>query len=305
MNPFALPLLACVASCCLAAELVPAPSYMTDEEAAEAHPGFPLVGDYLSLDGTTALQANLLPDGCFLVAIYAGGLPGEGWDKTPVRSSVKTAGELGAILEGYRKIGRASPSLGLAPPANAILVFPDDFTNVKEGLLMAGGRTKKDLGSFRMHLEFLIPFKPGRNLSSQDRGNSGIYIFNNYEIQVIDSFGLDLCETNNAIETESRNTQWCGALYKTKTPDVHMAFPPLCWQTYDIEFTAPVFVGEHKCQNARITVRHNGVPIHDNVELASGTGNGAMNKQLASGPVYFQNHGNPVMYRNVWAAPLE
>jgi hypothetical protein len=90
-----------------------------------------------------------------------------------------------------------------------------------------------------------------------------------------------------------------------KLPDIHMAYPPLRWQTYDIDFTAPVFEGEKKVKNGRITVRHNGALIHDDFELLTGTGNGAKKKQLASGPVYFQNHGNPVMYRNVWATEMK
>lgn len=76
------------------------------------------------------------------------------------------------------------------------------------------------------------------------------------------------------------------------------------WQTYDLDFTAPVFEGGQKIKNARITVRHNGVLIHDDVELKTGTGNGAKKKPLAKGPIFFQNHANPVVYRNVWATEL-
>ncbi|MBF0199371.1 MAG: DUF1080 domain-containing protein, partial [Planctomycetes bacterium] len=98
--------------------------------------------------------------------------------------------------------------------------------------------------------------------------------------------------------------QWCGSLYKTKLPAVNMCFPPLSWQTYDIDFIAPVFDGKKKIKNARITVYHNGVLIHKDYELLKGTGNGAKRKQLSEGPVLFQNHGTPVPFRNVWAAKL-
>jgi len=178
--------------------------------------------------------------------------------------------------------------------------MPDGFSNVKNGILWAGGSTKKNVGSFKMHIEFMLPFKPSRNPSNQDRGNSGIYIFNNYEIQVIDSFALDFKSENNAIKLESINKQWCGCFYKMKLADTNMAFPPLTWQTYDIEFSAPVLENGVKVKNARITVFHNGIKIHDNFELVTGTGNGAKRKQLAKGPIYFQNHGNPTMFRNVW-----
>jgi hypothetical protein len=145
-----------------------------------------------------------------------------------------------------------------------------------------------------------------RSLSNQDRGNSGIYIFNNYEIQIIDSFGLDYEHPeNNAIELESENTQWCGCLYKMKRPDMNMCFPPLRWQTFDIDFQAPEFEGSTKVRNARITVRHNGVLIHDDVELETGTGAGAKRQQLAEGPLFFQSHGTPIRFRNVWAAELK
>jgi hypothetical protein len=297
-------ILAISISICSAAKLPPVPVYSDVESATQAHADFPMLGEYVSNNGNTALQATLLKDGDFLVATYQGGLPGDGWDKKSIQSEKLTPGTVKALLKGYTKTERVSPTLGKAMPANAYLTFPADFTNVEDGLLLAGGKTNKDMGSFHMHIEFMQPFKPGRNPSSQDRGNSGIYIFNNYEIQVLDTFGLDLNVENNAIKIESLNSQWCGALYKMKTPDVHMAYPPLRWQTYDIDFYAPEFDGDTKIKNARITIRHNGVLIHDDVELEKGTGNGAKRPQLAKGPILFQDHRNPVVFRNVWAMEL-
>ncbi|MDF7825648.1 DUF1080 domain-containing protein [Pontiellaceae bacterium B12227] len=300
------PLVAAVVSASGAPKKTPAPSYATVEAATKAHADFPMVGEYVSNDGKTAFQANMLPDGTFLVARYTGGLPGAGWDKSAIDSSIKTTDQLKATVKDFQKVERTSPTLGKPQPADAILKFPADFTNVKDGILLGGGVTKKELSSFRLHLEFMMPFKPGRNLSNQDRGNSGIYIFNNYEVQVMDSFGLDFEHPeNNANKIESKNNQWCGSLYKAKLPDVNMTFPPLQWQTYDIDFTAPVFDGKKKIKNARVTVRHNGVLIHDDYELLSGTGNGAKKPQLAEGPLFFQAHGNQVMYRNIWATELK
>ena len=282
------------------------PAYTTVAEAAAALPGFPMVGEYVSNDGKSALQANLLSDGSFLVAQYQKGLPGGGWDKSAIDSSILAAPQLKTLLGGFRKVERESPTLGKPQPEDAIIKFPDDLGNVTDGIMAAGGETLKDLGSFHMHLEFMLPLKPGANPSSQHRGNSGIYIFHNYEVQVLDSFAVDYEHPgNNAIQPESENKQWCGSLYKMKLPDVNMTYPPLRWQTYDINFTAPVFEGDKKVKNARVTVRHNGVLIHDDVELLNGTGAGAKRPQVAKGPVMFQSHGNPVVFRNVWATELK
>ena len=281
------------------------PIWIDTDTAARDVPHFNLVGEYVSIHEPGALQATLLPEGKFLVATYQGGLPGAGWNQTPIVSQVMVPDELIACLREFKKTLRVSPTMHKPSPEDAILEFPEDFTNIKDGLLWAGAETKTNLSSFQMHLEFRVPLKPGRNPSSQARGNSGIYIYNNYEVQVLDSFALDLDAANNAIPPESENTQWCGALYKTKVPDLNLAFPPLTWQTYDIVFHAPRFEGEVKTRNARITVHHNGVTIHDDVELKTGTGAGARRKQVAQGPIVFQGHGNPVVYRNVWATALE
>jgi hypothetical protein len=284
---------------------LPVPFWTDAQTAMQEVADFPMVGEFLAKSGKTALQANQLKDGTFLVATYQKGLPGAGWDGSAIDSRVLDSAALRTLLEGYTKTERTSPTLGKPAPADAILVFPADVSPVENGLLQAGGSTTKELGSFHMHLEFMLPFKPGRNPSSQDRGNSGIYIFNNYEVQVIDSFALDSNEENNAIPLESLNTQWCGAIYKQKIPDICMAYPPLRWQTYDFDFHAPEFEGGKKVKNARITLLHNGVKIHDNVELPTGTGSGAKKPQLAKGLVYFQGHGNPIVYRNIWATELK
>jgi hypothetical protein len=275
----------------------------TDAETAlKEHPGFAIQGEYTAeVNGTkTAVQATVLKDGKFLVSTYKGGLPGAGWDKSKIDSKVLDTATLKALVSSMKKVSRVSPTMGKKAPSNATITMPDGFEKVKDGLLHAGGKTKKEIGSFSMHIEFMLPFKPGRNPSNQDRGNSGVYIFNNYEIQVIDSFALDFVSENNAIKTESLNKQWCGCFYKMKLADTNMAFPPLTWQTYDIEFTAPLFEDGKKVKNAIITVIHNGVKIHDNFELKNGTGAGGKRKQLAKGPIYFQNHGNPTVFRNVW-----
>jgi hypothetical protein len=280
------------------------PVWLDVETARREVEGFELMGEFVHVPTHQAVQAALLSDGHFLVAQYQGGLPGDGWDGSPIKSEKLTADALRKRLVGFSPVQRKSWTLGMTAPENAELLFPADVAPVKDGYLQVGGKTTKELGSFFMHLEFMLPLKPGRDPSNQDRGNSGIYIFNNYEVQVIDSFALDLATQNNAIPIESKNTQWCGALYKMKPTALNMSFPPLQWQSYDILFTAPVFEGDEKVKNGRITVYHNGVKIHDDVELFSGTGMGAKRKQLARGPVFFQDHGNPVLFRNIWAVEL-
>jgi hypothetical protein len=121
----------------------------------------------------------------------------------------------------------------------------------------------------------------------QGRSNSGVYVHNCYEIQVLDSFGL-----------KGENNE-CGGFYSIKAPDVNMCFPPLEWQTYDIDFTAPKYEGDKKVTNGRITLKHNGVVIHDNLELPKGTP-GRQPEGPAPRPLYLQGHGNHVHYQNVW-----
>ena len=150
----------------------------------------------------------------------------------------------------------------------------------------------------------------------EGRGNSGIYIHNRYEVQVIDSFGLQFFHIDR---DDKQSTKWrdvfkdhlrfapkldrsqlAGCLYKLHAPALNMCYPPLSWQTYDITFSAARFRAGRKTRNARITVRHNGVLIHDNVELPKGTGAGGKRKEVAREAIYLQAHDNPVRFRNIW-----
>jgi hypothetical protein len=86
-------------------------------------------------------------------------------------------------------------------------------------------------------------------------------------------------------------------LYGERAPNVNMCFPPLAWQTYDIEHRAGVVDADTKKQGSpRITVRHNGVLVHDSVELKGAS---------SQGNIHLQNHGNPVVYRNVWLVEIK
>ncbi|MEX2578238.1 MAG: DUF1080 domain-containing protein [Verrucomicrobiales bacterium] len=295
------------ASAAIGAPKLPVPTWTNPKLAASAHIDFTLQGEYRGEreGGAVGVQAADIGDGNFHVLTYRGGLPGDGWDGSAIEAEKVGRGELKTLVAELKRVERESETLGKKAPEGAIVVFDGEKTEhikggVKKGLLMAGAKTTTAAGDFHLHVEFRLPFKPDRPLSSQDRGNSGLYIFDNYEVQVLDTFGLDFDADNNAVETESLNTQWCASLYKFKAPDVPMAFPPLRWQTYDIDFTAPRFEGEEKVENARITVRHNGVVVHDDLELPGGTGAGAKRPEKEKGTLLFQDHGNPVAFRNVW-----
>ena len=149
----------------------------------------------------------------------------------------------------------------------------------------------RDFGSYKLHVEFRVPFMPAAR--GQGRGNSGVYQHGRYEIQVLDSFGL------------TENPGECGAIYGQKAADVNVSLPPGQWQTYDIDFTAPQFDASGKqVKGAIITVLHNGVKIHDAVEVKSVTG-GAWGQPAKTGPVRLQDHGNPTRFRNIWIVPCD
>ena len=288
-------------------------------------PDFKIQGEYAgelkSPDGGDAIklgaQVIALGEGKFRAVGLHGGLPGEGWDGTtrlPIEGALKdgvatfTSDQVKAeIADGVmrvlsptgdplgelKKIERKSPTLGAKPPAGAIVLFDGSsaaaFSPGKksdDGLLMAGAASKNKFGSCKLHVEFLLPFMP--TAEGQARGNSGCYLQGRYEVQMLDSFGLD------GLDNE------CGGLYKIKAPGVNMCFPPLTWQTYDVDYTAAQFENGKKVKNATITVEHNGQVIHKDVELPHATTAAPVPEGPHPGPIYLQDHGNPVRYRNIW-----
>ena len=155
--------------------------------------------------------------------------------------------------------------------------------------------TKRNVSDFILHAEFKTPQLPP-NVKGQARGNSGIYIQRRYELQILDSYGL-----------ESKNND-CGAIYTYKAPDKNVCKKPGEWQTYDILFRAGRWADKdgkpEKTQNARITVFQNGVLIQDNVEIKRKTGAGRPEGPDPA-PILLQDHGNPVCFRNLWLVPLD
>lgn len=160
-------------------------------------------------------------------------------------------------------------------------------------------RTKEEFGSCQLHLEFATPVNVKGE--GQGRGNSGVFLMGIYEVQILDSY-----------ENTTYPDGQCGAIYGRAVPKVNASRPPGEWQTYDITFTRPKFDEDgNVTRRARFTVIHNGVVIHDDVELWGGTGwrgPHSISDYEAhgdKGPIKFQDHGNPVRFRNVWIKPIE
>lgn len=288
-------------------------SYLVGKEAG---PDFKVQGEYTGKGpaGELGAQVIALGNGEFDAVFYHGGLPGAGWDgkdkitahgKTEAESTLfkgdKVSGSIDkkvfkGTLDGdfeLKKIKRKSPTMGEKPPAGAVVLFDGTNTDSWEGgelkeekFLNVGVRSKPKFRDFKLHIEFRSPFMPLAR--GQARGNSGVYLLDQYECQVLDSFGL----------TGENNE--CGGFYKVAKPSVNMCLPPLSWQTYDIEFTAAKFENGKKISDAVAHVVHNGVVIHDHLKLPNNTPGGGLNDESAAGALFLQNHGDQVRFRNIW-----
>jgi len=197
-----------------------------------------------------------------------------------------------------KKTVRKSVTLGAKPPEGAIVLFDGTNTDAWDSnadidpdtkqLYPKGGdvRSKQKFNNYTAHVEFMLNYKP--DAREQQRSNSGFYQVDRYEIQILDSFGL-----------EGENNE-CGGIYSKVKGKVNMCFPPLTWQTYDVEFTNAVQEDGKKVKNARMTVKHNGVLIHEDVEVNGPTAGGNDKDEGTPGPLQLQHHGNRVQFRNVW-----
>ncbi len=318
-----IPLVVCVMACSSWAK----PKEVTDPAEAQKDPDFAVQGEYVGEgelpDGTkdkVGAQVVAQGQGKFKVVVTKGGLPGAGWNREDARffmdgqrdgDVTKLEGRKlnGKIVGGtmtivdpngkecikLEKTERKSPTLEAKAPEGAIVIFDgkntDQFQHGKmtpEGNLWSDAETKPLLDSCKLHLEFRLSWMP--DARGQGRSNSGVYLHSCYECQVLDSFGL-----------EGRNNE-CGGFYQVAEPKVNMCLPPLEWQTYDIELTAPEYKDGEKVKNARATVVHNGVVIHKDLELPHATP-GRMGEGPGPRPLYLQGHGNKVQYRNIWAVP--
>ncbi len=237
-------------------------------------------------------------------------LPASLWSGKVTDHSVQ--GSVAGLQKGefeLQQTQRVSPDLGKRPPEGAVVLFDGsslDQWQTRDGKpatwkLLPGGVmevakggdivSKEKFGDFILHVEFRLPYMPRE--FGQARANSGVYLQTRYEVQVLDSYGL-----------EGHDNE-CGGFYQIRRPLVNMCAPPLQWQSYDITFhTAKLGADGKKTANARVTVVHNGVVIHDDFELPHVTPGGMNNTEGEPAGLMLQDHGNPVQFRNIWVKRL-
>ena len=313
-----------LASLCLLIAAV-APAWSQDKshqavvDSTKADADFLLQGEYTgpaTASSNQGLQLVALGDGKFQGVLYGKGLPGESWDgKTRLALTGETiggklqlsgtnfrgvveGGQVQADLDGVKftlkKVERQSPTLGAKPPQGAVVLFDgttadawDKGKLVEGNLLAVGTRTKQKFKDYTLHLEFRTPYMP--HARGQGRGNSGLYLNDQYEFQILDSFGL--AGENNE----------CGGYYSFAKPKLNMCLPPLTWQTYDVDFTMARYdANKNKLKPATATIRLNGVIVHDKYEIPKFNGGGGQADESLPGSIFVQDHGNPVHFRNIW-----
>jgi hypothetical protein len=158
-------------------------------------------------------------------------------------------------------------------------------------------KSKRKFSNFQLHIEWKTPSEVTGE--SQGRGNSGVFLQELYEVQVLDSY-------NNRTYRHGQ----AGSLYKQLAPLVNNSRKPGEWQSYDIIYTAPTFNNDTTTYYTppRVTILHNGVLIQNNVSLRGPTEYIGIPeyfiKKHGPGSLVLQDHGNPVAYRNIWIREL-
>lgn len=201
-----------------------------------------------------------------------------------------------------------APGDASAAPSDAITLFNGSDYNhwssvredqdiqwkLRDGAMVVtqtgGIRTKETFGSAQLHVEWATPRE--HDGASQGRGNSGVYLQGRYEIQVLDSY-----------ENPTYPNGQAGALYGHFPPLVNASRKPGEWQSYDIVFHPPL-EKDGEIQPGSITVFHNGVLIQDNVPVTTPTTAAPYKGAVEKGPIYLQDHGNPVRFRNIWVREI-
>ena len=207
------------------------------------------------------------------------------------------------------------------PPSDAIVLFDGKDTSewvsekgagevkwiVENGYMQvaqkAGGiRTKKSFGNCQLHIEWCTPEGVDPAITDQKRSNSGVILMDKYEVQVLDSY-----TENNYKDNRTYADGQAAAIYGQHPPMVNACRKPGQWQSYDINFLRPLFDEDgNLVRKGRITVLHNGVVVHNNLEIEGTTSH----KQKAKysphkeGYIHLQDHGNPLKFRNIWLREL-
>jgi hypothetical protein len=261
--------------------------YRIDIEAKSSDPT--LEGAFIEIYG----DAN---DRLVNIAGNAGGYPWHGQIKD---GHLSAGSEYGQHFE-LDWVESKSPNAGMEPPQGAVILLPyqvgtkadlSGWTNANwkaldDGVMQCArgkgaNKTKQEFSDIKhFHIEFKLPLEPTKR--GQGRANSGVYLLDRYEVQVLDSFGL--------VHTSGD----CGGLYNLARAKVNASLPPETWQTYDITFrTARLDENGKVKELPQVTVIHNGIKIHDNQEI---TGSNPRMK----GPIQLQDHGHDIEFRNIW-----
>lgn len=294
---------------------------------AKVFEDYPLIVAQVIPRGGGRYQINILPEfdqRCPAYLVTNGKAEGEtihfeeqGWSGTLTPDGFTGNGTVKGKTGQFAmtKVTRPSPTLAAEPPEGAVVLFDGSGFDAWEPSAKRGAteinwtiedramrirpdrdaarhglRTKQRFGDVRVHVEFRLPLLPGN--MGQSRGNSGVSV-GGFEVQVLDSYGLPGYYNE------------CGALYKRAAPMVNMCAPPLQWQTYDVTFRAPRYDEDGtKTDDARFTVYHNGVVIHQDREVTRtrhSPDEDLEERPFQPAAISLQNHGNAVEYRNIWA----
>ncbi len=218
------------------------------------------------------------------------------------------------LTEVWEPVPRVvTPGAGTAAPSDAIVLFNgkdlSEWQHVDGGpakwkvangavtVVKSGGniKTKRAFGDCQLHIEWRTPAKVEGD--GQNRGNSGVFLQERYEVQVLNSY-------NNRTYSNGQ----AGSIYKQHIPLVNASRKPGEWQSYDIFFHAPRFAENGTVETpGYMTVVHNGVLVQDHVELKGTTANAGLQtyqKHNAKEPITLQDHNTPVSYRNIWIREL-
>ena len=204
------------------------------------------------------------------------------------------------------------------PPSDAIVLFDgtslDNWESTKgeptkwrlvdgalESVKGAGYiRTKQSFGDCQLHIEWAAPIRVEGQ--GQGRGDSGVFLMGNYEIQVLDSY-----ETEVLPDGSNKNPNYAdgqaASVYAENPPMVNACRKPGEWQTYDIVFHQPIWEGETLKWPGSVTVFHNGVLVQDHWEMEGLTTHcrrRPLKPHANKLPLQLQDHGNPVRFRNIW-----